>query len=264
MAQALNLALDIFGLAAGGALVVSLAAAWTGRKVTPPRWNGDFLGPCAVAIGFIAGYALLPRDWAGWKLDASQPWTVLPYLGAMAAVLVAAFPPGAKSQTWRRFVLFFVAPIAAMYLTPNWPVFGLGREKVRWVLIVYLLLVALPLQYLPERVLDWGLLAAMSLTAGVTAVLSGALVSTRFAQLAAIAAGALAGSSIAGLLSAKRGGLPAASAIPVYVVLVGGIAWIACVEPEPAKVGLLVIPFISALVMAFRAAVQRPGAQKIG
>jgi hypothetical protein len=261
--QSLNLALEIFGLAAGVALVVSLATAWTARRVTPARWSGHFIAPCAVAIAFVAGYALLPRDWAGWEPEANQPWTWLPYVGLLAAVFAAAFPPGARSQAWR-LVLIVVALIAAVYLTPNWPVFGLARQHVRWVLVAYLLLVGMPLQYLPTRVADAGLLAAMSAAAAMSAVASGAMVSTRLAQLAAIATGALAGSWIVGLLSAKRRGLPAAGVIPVYMVLVGGIAWIACVEPEPAKMGLLVIPFVPALVSMFRALVRRPGAPTAG
>jgi hypothetical protein len=75
-------------------------------------------------------------------------------------------------------------------------------------------------------------------------VATGAAVAVRFGQLAAIAAGGLAGTWIAGLLSAKRGDLPVLSVIPVFAVVVGGVAWIACVEPEPAMAGLLVIPLL--------------------
>jgi hypothetical protein len=242
MRQALDLALDIFGLPAAAALVVSLALAWTARQLTPPRWSGHYIVPCAVAIGFVIGYALLPRDWAAWKPDASQPWTSLPYLGLMAAIFAAAFPPAPRSQAWK-FVLVAVGPIAAVYLTPNWPVFGLTREKVRWILLAYLLLVGVPLQYLPARLANHALLAILAVAATMTAVVTGAMVSIRFAQLAATAAGALAGSWIATLLSPKPG-LPGKSVIPVYTVLVGGIAWIACVEPDPPQTGLLAIPLI--------------------
>src|SRR5262245_22924292 len=170
-----------------------------------------------------------------------QPWTWLPYLCVLAAVFAASFPPGPRLQAWR-FVLIVVSPIAAVYLTPSWPVFGLGRERVRWLLVGYLLLVGMPLQYLPAELIERGLLAVMTAAAALTAVASGKEAAVRIGQLAAIAAGGLAGTWIAGLLSTKRGGLPSVSVVPVYTVLVGGVAWIACVEPDPAKAGLLVIP----------------------
>jgi len=242
MRQALDLALDIFGLAAAAALVVSLALAWAARRLTPPRWAGHYIVACAVAVGFVAGYALLPRNWAAWKLDATQPWTSLPYLGLMAAIFAAAFPPAPRSQSWK-FVLVAVGPIAAVYLTPNWAVFGLAREKARWILLAYLLLVGVPLQYLPARLANHALPAILAVAAAMAALVSGAMVSIRFAQLAATAAGALAGSWIAALLSPKPG-LPGKNVVPVYTVLVGGIAWIACVEPDPPQTGSLVIPLI--------------------
>src|SRR5205814_1500191 len=212
VAEALSLALDIFGLAAGAALMTALVLAWAARRIMPPRRSGHFIGPCAAAIGFFAGYAMLPRDWAGFRPDYQQPWTWLPYLGLVAASFAAAFPPSRRSQAWK-FVLIVVAPIAAACLTPNWPVFGLTRERLQWVLVVYLLLVGVPLQYLPARVANKGLLAVMTAAAVLTAIASGAMVAIRFGQLAAIAAGALAGTWIAGLASKKRGGLPAHGAI---------------------------------------------------
>jgi hypothetical protein len=239
--EALSRLLEIFGLSAVAALVSSLFFAWTARVVTPQRWSGYFIAACAVAVGFVAGYAMLPRDWAGWKPDAVQPWTWLPYGGLLAAIFASAFPPVPRSQAWK-LVLIAVAPMAAVYLTPNWPVFGLGREKVRLLLVGYLLLVGVPLQYLPARLVDRGLLAVMTAAAVLTAVASGVMVSMKLGQLAAIGAGGLAGAWIAGLLRAKRGDLPAHSVIPVFAVLVGGVAWIACVEPDPAKASLLVIP----------------------
>ena len=134
MAEALSLALDIFGLAAGAALITALVLAWAARRIMPPRRSGHFIGPCAAAIGFFAGYAIFPRDWAGFRPDHQQPWTWLPYLGLMAAIFAAAFPPSRRSQAWK-FVLIVVGPIAAMYLTPNWPVFGLPldpHQQVIW------------------------------------------------------------------------------------------------------------------------------------
>jgi len=237
----LSLGLEIFGLAAVAAFVASLALAWTVRRIMPASASGYFIVPCAVAIGFVAGYAVLPREWAGFIPEENQRWQWLPYGGLMAALFAVGCPPGPRSQAWR-FAVIAAAPIAAFYLTPKWPVFGLAQQKLRWIMAVYLLLVGVPLQYLPARLLDQGLLALMTAAAALTAVATGAMVSSKLAQLAAIAAGGLAGNWVAGLLSAKRGGLPGQSVVPVYAVLVGGIAWIACVEPDPAQACLLVIP----------------------
>jgi len=239
--EALDLALEIFGLAAAGALVASLAVAWMARRITPARASGYYIAPCAVAIGFFAGYVVLPREWAALIPDPNQRWQWLPYGGLMAALFAVGCPPAPKSQAWR-FAVIAAAPIAAYYLTPNWPVFGLPQQQLRWALVMYLLLVGVPLQYLPARLLDQELLAAMAAAAALTAVATGAMVSSKLAQLAAIAAGGLAGSWIAGLLGGKRGQLPGQSVVSVYAVLVGGIAWLACVEPDPPKLALLAIP----------------------
>jgi len=247
--------MEIFGLAAITALVASLAIAWSARRLTPAKGSGYFIVPCAVAIGFFAGYAALPRDWAGFIPAANQRWQWLPYGGLMAALFAVGCPPAPKSQAWK-FAVIAAAPIAAAYLTPNWPVLGLAREKLRWILLIYLMLVGVPLQYLPARVVNRVLLGVLAAAAALAAVATGAMVSSKLAQLAAIAAGALAGSWIAGRFSTKRGGLPGQSVIPVYAVVVGGLAWSACVEPDPPQLGLLAIPLIP-LVLWFIPLVSR-------
>jgi len=250
VANALSLALEIFGLATVVALGCSFILTWLGRKLTPAAHSGYFIPPGAVALGFFAGYAMLPRDWAPFIPGQNQPWQWLPYAGLVAAILASSFAPEAKSQAWK-FAIIPAAAITAIYLTPSWPVFGLGPEKLRWVLLVYLLLIGVPLQHLPARLLNRSFAALLAVVAAITAIATGAMVSSRLAQLAAIAAGALAGTCVAGSFGAKSSDAPLRSLIPVFSILVGGIAWIACVEPDPPQtitLGLPLIPLAVCLV----------------
>jgi hypothetical protein len=81
------------------------------------------------------------------------------------------------------------------------------------------------------------MLAAMALTAGVVAILLGAEVSLMFGQLTGIAAAALGGACVCGFLTGPNGA--ARGAIPVYVVLVGGLAYVGAIEPEQPVLGIL-------------------------
>src|SRR5207244_4034708 len=97
------------------------------------------------------------------------------------------------------------------------------------------LAIGVPLQFLPAWLLNQSIAALMAVVAALLAIATGAMVSSRLAQLAAIAAGALAGTWLAGFLGAEASDESARSLIPVFSVLVGGTAWIACVEPDPPQ-----------------------------
>jgi hypothetical protein len=243
MGQAFGLALEIFGLAALIALLVALVLTWLARRLTPAGYDGYFVLTSAVAIAYFAGYAMLPRSWAAFIPQANQSWQWLPYLGLAAAAFAASLPPSHRSPAWK-LAIVAVAPMAGAALAPTWPVFGFGRGALQWFVVIYLLVVGVPLQHLPARMLNQWLLGLLCFVATAVAVAIGAFVSTRLAQLGALAAAALAGSWIAGFVGPRQGESPLRSLIPVFTVLVGGITFVASVEPDPPQAGLLAIPLL--------------------
>jgi len=243
VAQAFGLALEIFGLAALVALLVALVLTWLARRLTPADYDGYFVLTSAVAIAYFTGYAMLPRSWAAFIPQATQRWQCLPYLGLVAALFAVSFPPSQRSTAWN-LTIVAVAGMAGATLAPNWPVFGFGRKALELFLTFYLIVVGVPLQHLPARMLTQWLLGLLCFVAAAVAVAIGAFVSTRLAQFGALAAAALAGSWIAGFVAPRAGGSPLRSLIPVFTVLVGGIAFVACVEPDPPQPGLLAIPLL--------------------
>src|SRR2546421_7006728 len=105
MANAISLAWEIFGLAAGASLLASFALAFLGTRLTPLYHGAYWINPCAVAFSFFAGYAVLPRDWASLIPQQGQPWQWLPYGGVAAAVLSGVVAIQTKSHAWRFAVL---------------------------------------------------------------------------------------------------------------------------------------------------------------
>jgi hypothetical protein len=240
----ISLAGDLFGVATAGALIAALALGWLGLRVAGQGYGRHLALIWPVAISFVVGYALLPREFAGFVPDAMQPWKWLPYAGLWAAFISSVLPPISKAG---KFVIVAAAPIPAYCFTPGWPVWGYEPRSVIWLSLAYLLLIGLSLQTLPKRILGsryLGLFAAATL---ILTVVIGGLVSLRLAQLAAIAASALLGAFLATITS-RRSSEEASgeSVLAVYAVLVGGIAWIACVEPDPPQPGLLAIPLLPA------------------
>jgi hypothetical protein len=244
-------ALEIFGPAALLAAAVALAAIWLGRRLRPININEQLAHPAAVAIGFFVGYLALPRSWAAFVPKQEHHW--LPYLGIAAAATAIACHP--SRNPWLRWpVLIALTTLAAWVLIPPWPVFGVNRPLSVGIGTIYFMLIASALELLPSRLLGAAFLALLTLAAAIAAVAIGAQVSLRFAQLAAITAGALAGCWVAQFLGARSSETSIRGLIPVFAVLVGGVSFIACVEPDPHATLLLALPFtpLFAWLGAFR------------
>jgi hypothetical protein len=143
-----------------------------------------------------------------------------------------------------RLGLLAVVPIIGVTLAPTWPVYGLSRKPLIGLIVVYLLVVGLPLQALPARLLNIWLLGTLTLAAALLALVTGIIQSVTLARLPAIAAGSLAGSTIACLLSPRPTDDALRSIVPVFVALVGGAAVVVAVEPDPPQSGLLAIPLV--------------------
>jgi hypothetical protein len=236
----ISLLFDIFGLAALAALATALVVAWIGRRLAPPDHRGAVVLPVAVAAGYFAGYAALPRSWAALVPQPNQAWQWLPYLGLLAGAISSLTHSFPKSSTWR-LAVWAVAPVVAAALAPTWAVYGLSWQVLIGLIVVYLLVVGIPLQHLPARLFNLYFLGVLTAAAMLLALVTGAIQSVTLARLAAIAAGALAGTTMACAVGRKPTDLSVRSLVPVFVALVGGTAVVVAVEPDPPQTGLLAI-----------------------
>jgi len=161
----------------------------------------------------------------------------------MAAVASAS---AAGRRPFIRWTIFLITiALAASLLTPTWAIFGLTRPASIVVLIVYLLLLSLTLETVPPRLTGRTYVALCFLSAAVLAIVVGAYLSIKFAQLAAIAAASLAGCFAAACLAPQSVSQQSIRGLTsVFVVLVGGLAYVSTVEPDPPLAGFLVIPLI--------------------
>jgi hypothetical protein len=249
VAQALGLALDIFGLAALVAGVTSLVVALSGARVLPPGMNERLTLPLALALGYCAGYVALPRNWAALVPQPAQSWQWLPHLAiATAAISIATV---GRHLALRLIVLIVVSVISGWLLTPTWPIFGLERPASIAILSGYIFVMTAVLGIAPPRRLSHPFIGLLALVAAIMSAWIGAAVSIRFAQLGAIAAAGLAGCWGAVFFSTRPTELAFRTLVPLYGVLVGGIAFIACVEPEPPLVALLLVPALPLVVSPF-------------
>lgn len=263
MTQAIGLLGDIFGLATIVALAVALAVAAGGMRLI--RWGrgSDFVLPCAVVAGFFLGYLVLPRSFAALVPQQNQPWQWLPHFAAIAAILSASLSPTSRPAAWS-LPLVVSACMAAAAFAPNWPVFGLTRRPLHLMAALYLVFVGGPLLYLPRRVCERWLLPSLALSGAITALVIGAMVSTRLAQLTAISAGAFTAAAIANAWFSKASDRSLRSLIAVFAVLVGGSAWLAFVEPDPPEPILLIVSLLPLLLWPI-AVIRVPSAgEKIG
>jgi hypothetical protein len=214
-----------------------------GRRFAPADHRGAFVLPVAVALGYYAGYAVLPRSWAALLPQPNFSWQWLPYLGVFAAALAAishALAKAGRTITWY-LAIMSIAPVVGAALAPSWTVFGLTRKPMIYLIAAYLIVIGIPLQRLPVRLLNLSFLGAATTAATLLALVTGAMQSVTLSRLAAIAAGAIAGSTIACAIGPRPADSWIRGFVPVYVALVGGAAVVFAVEPDPPQPGLLAI-----------------------
>jgi hypothetical protein len=255
----MGLVLEIFGPAAILSAAVALALILISQRALRGRARDPIAVPAATALAFMAGYAALPSNrgaalpairallelspaqlWAA--LAPDQSWQRLPYLGVAVAIVAAIRRRGTRA-IWHQWLLpLGVSALFGWLLTPSWPVFGLNRPASIAIAMAYFLLIASPLELLPARLLGRALVPLLTLAAAIAAVVIGAEVSLRFAQLAGLATGALAGCWLARPVNIDCSEDAQRGLILVFVALIGGISLVATVEPDPPLVALLALP----------------------
>jgi hypothetical protein len=232
-------------------LLAAAAMAWLGRRVLPQNVAERYVLGIALAVGFFSGYWLLPNDWA--PLIPTKHWHWLPYLSAAAVIGGLAATLGVS---WpERLVAYgLLSLVAAWQLVPLWEELQPSRPYSVPLLASYLTVLAALLAALPDRLLGSSFVGLLVMAAGAVALMVAVGVSLKYGQVAAIAAAALAGCFGASLLAVTdKCPLVARGVIPVFVLLVGSLAYVGTIEPSPPIPILLVAPAAPLMLWLFAA-----------
>jgi hypothetical protein len=204
----------------------------------------------AFAVAFFIAWVLLPDGWT--PLKPARQWHWLPYLGLLAAALCIAaiqttpFADSGRatrrrlSYAWRLATSLATAACAAWLLAPNWP--DLEPPRYIYVLLLggYLFVLITSLDTLPERLFSTLFPFLLFAAASATAIVIAEPVSLTYGQIAGAAAAALCGCAVAASYGIRGPALQGLT--PVYAVLVGGIAFTGCIEPEVPIYSIMLAP----------------------
>jgi hypothetical protein len=230
-------AIEIVGYCILAPAAVSLAIYWFAQRHLHPGAAERYPAAVALAAGYCTGYILL-----GWPNDVlpTRHWHWTLYLAPAAAVLgpIAVSKGLALPERWLLLLAAVVA--AAWVLVPHWSNLQPPRSVLVPLLAAYMFLLAISLEQLLRRFPAPRALAALGVSAMFIAVAAAAFIHVMtYAQFAAAAGAALVGCSAAArFLNAESvRGLGLA-----YAVIVGGWAFILCIELQPANPGILIAP----------------------
>jgi hypothetical protein len=221
-----------------GTAAVAAAVFLLLRRMLPVDMSVRYSSAVATAVAFAAGYAMLP-SWAAWVPNRHWQWA--PWLALLAAVVGPISLAGGLRRVERWLLSLGVSILAAWLLVPVWPSLQPSRAVLMPALAIYLLLCGGLLEPLLARFSTVTLPAYLTLSAACVSVLTAALVSVTYGRAGGTVAAALAGRSIAAYFvrdaNAMRGlGM-------VYAVLVGGWAFVGCIEQQDAPLyPLLLLP----------------------
>ncbi len=241
----MNTTIEILGYGGIVPAAVSIAVAFGCRRLLPPAISERYAAAAALATAFFVGDALLP--WT--ELLPKRHWQWLPYAGVVA-MLAGPLTLASGVHAAERWLMHLVLALAtACLLVPAWSTLQPPRPVFIGILAAYLFLLMSGLDALPGRLLGRLFLAHLIIVTMVVAVLLAVAVSVKFGQLAGIATAALAGcwaSSFFGAQAVSPRGM-----IPVFVVLVGGLAFVGCIEPQQPMFGMLLAPAAPLTLWAF-------------
>lgn len=233
MDDALSIAARAIIAPAAIALAIHLAL----RRVLPTKAAG-YPAAVAWAASYAAAFALL-RPWKEFLPDRHWHWTG--YLAVMAAAVGPLFA-GRQSRWLPRLIVVLLASApAAWLLVPTWATLQPPRPVWMAILATYFFVLASGLGPLEGIVPSRRLMGLMALSAAATALLVALGVSlTTFGQPAAAAAAGWCGCLLAIWGDGGGDGGETRGVALIYTLLVGGWAFVGCVHPTVAKVGLLV------------------------
>jgi hypothetical protein len=232
----MSTAIEILGYGGAVPAGVALVIAVLCRRLLPPTASERYAAAAAVASTFFIAYALLP--WT--ELQPKRHWQWLPYLGAAAMIAGPLALASGVSRVERWLVHLMLALTAAWLLVPAWSTLEPPRPAYIAMLTGYLLLLMTALDALPPRLLGPLFLVHLTIAAAATALALAVSVSVKFGQLAGIATAAMAGCAVSAFFSRPHSA--AQGSIPVFAILLGGSAFVGCIELQPPLAGILLAP----------------------
>jgi len=208
-----------------------------------PRGVGErWAVPTAVGVAFCGGYALLATLGNSSSIDLlpSRHWHWLPYVAIGAVLLGSVSAAEGVSLVERWLVYFLWAAVSAWLFVPTWA--SLEPPRSTWVPLLagYLLMMNALLDPLARRIPAPRFMAMLAISALAVAIMTAAFLSVTYAQVAGIGAAALFGGCVAMCLrrsTASSGGIAS-----LYSILAGGSAFVSAIEPDPAALGMLLVP----------------------
>jgi len=222
-----------YGVPLGVAIVTALGC-W---RCLPESVARRYAAAAAVAAAFFVGYAMLP-SWA--ELAPKRHWQWLPYLGVAAMILGPIGLADGVSKIERFMLYLLLAITAAWLLVPTWASLQPPRSTYVPLLSGYLFMLMVLLQPLPGRVSGKLFCILLSLVALATALTIAAFISLRYGRVSAVAGTAVVGCCVAAFFQKDQ--LTIRGVMPIYAVLIGGLAFVGFVEPEMPLFGVLVMP----------------------
>jgi len=190
--------------------------------------------PVIVAIGFCTGWLML-FSWRDIVPSRHYHWT---FPIAVVAAIAGAIVGGLSG--WKRILLDLPIALAAAYLlVPTWK--SLAPMRPAWIAIVaaYFGILASLIAPLSQRISPVAVAVSFLASASVLSALVTAIYSLTYGVLAGLSASALIGWALA-TRSWINGDAVRRLAL-FYATIVGGAAFIACIEPEPPALKLLAI-----------------------
>jgi hypothetical protein len=254
--------------AAGPAALVSAAVGWLLGVVLPRQLAERYRLSVALVVGFFVGNWLLPDST---PLVPIKHWHWLPYLAAGAAAIGGLTLGGGVWWPERLVAYALLAVVTAWLLVPHWEELAPSRPYLIGLLAAYFTVLASLLAAMPARLLGATLAAPFTVSSIAVALLITMEVSMMYGQLAAMAPASLAGCLVATLLtrSVSEGPIPTRSVseessllplatalrglIPVYAVLVGGLAFVGTIEPAPPLWPIMLAPAAPLMLWLFAA-----------
>jgi MFS family permease len=228
---------EILGLGVLAPAAIALVTCWLSVSVLPAAVSSRVSVALGFLAGFVAGYILLP-EWA--ELRPSRHWHWLPWISLAAGVTGVLGFCAPRTIKWVLVVATTI--VAAWFLVPTWA--SLSPPRPIWLtgLSAGLLLLIGLSEPLPTRIGGRLALGLLGITAAAVALTIAACISLTYARIAGLAACALAGVWAAVWLRRTDSDLAVRAAVPAIQVAVGGVAFVACIEPDPPQYCLLLLP----------------------
>lgn len=232
--------LEIVGMSG---VIPALAAGvtlWLVRWILPPEMHSRYGLTLGANVGLLVGYGLLPA-WAPWQPTTYWHW--LPYLGIAAAWIGSLIGARGVHVAERWLAVILLGGLSAWFLVPTWAQLQPTRIWHVTILAAYLVALVTCLTPLSRQLTADRWLAYLGTSGFFLAVTTAIAVSLRFGQVTTILAASLFGLAAMVRLdpSLKQRILPQ-TLLPWYAVLVGGMAYVAYVNPSPRLPGFILMP----------------------